>query len=300
MRSDKIDISIWMITYNHVQYITEAIESVLAQKCAQSIEIVIADDCSTDGTRDILKTYKESYPDLIHVVYNEANLGPTRNAYDSALTECRGEFLAALEGDDYWIDEKKLQLQYEYLRSRPLLSACFTKHYCLKDGEIYPDDTACSKSELASIDLLKGSTPHTSTLMIRKAMMPNPIPEQFYRAENNDTFLLYLLAKKGPIGYIDMHTAIYRITDTGLYMGKDMLKRYVMREKTYRMMLQIADTKTDRKIIVGKIGGCIGKQIEHGTSPSEIVKRIFKIIFHDIRYFDKATARMLKNIMHYF
>ncbi len=108
-------LSVVFITYNHERYIREALDSVLMQETDFPFEIVVGEDCSTDHTRDILNEYKEKYPDRIRLLYRDRNLGrPTLNVYQTAM-ECRGKYIAFLEGDDFWTDPEKLKKQVHFL-----------------------------------------------------------------------------------------------------------------------------------------------------------------------------------------
>lgn len=107
-------VSVVLITYNHEEFIGTAIESIINQKCTFKIELLIAEDCSTDKTRQIVMEYEKKYPDIIKVLKREKNMGPTKNAYD-AYTKCNGKYIAQLEGDDYWTDTEKLQKQFDFL-----------------------------------------------------------------------------------------------------------------------------------------------------------------------------------------
>lgn len=112
---EKIDlVSIVLITYNHEKFIAEAIESIIRQKCSFKIELLIAEDCSTDNTREIVVAYAKKYPDIIKVLKRDKNMGATKNLYD-AYMKCSGKYIAQLEGDDYWTDTEKLQKQYDFL-----------------------------------------------------------------------------------------------------------------------------------------------------------------------------------------
>lgn len=110
-----MDVSVLVITYNHKAYINKAIDSILMQKGNLEIEILICDDGSTDGTDFILKKYKEKYPTKIKLYLRKINMAyPTRNIYE-LLKRAKGRYIAFLEGDDYWIDEYKLEKQVAYL-----------------------------------------------------------------------------------------------------------------------------------------------------------------------------------------
>lgn len=120
---EDIAVSVIVITYNHSQYIKQCLDSILMQKTGFRFEVLVGDDASSDGTQDILRDYAQRYPGIFQMILREENLGPTKNAYD-LFQRARGRYLAHCEGDDYWTDENKLQLQYEIMETRPDLSAC--------------------------------------------------------------------------------------------------------------------------------------------------------------------------------
>ncbi len=118
------DVSVYMLTYFHEKYVAQAIESVLAQKTRYSFELVISDDCSQDGTVAILKEYESRYPDIIRVNYNEENIGIPANIY-KARCMCRGRYITVLAGDDYWINDLKIENDTSFMDEHPEYSALF-------------------------------------------------------------------------------------------------------------------------------------------------------------------------------
>jgi glycosyltransferase involved in cell wall biosynthesis len=121
--SENPKVSVCMMTYNHERFIAQAIESVLEQKTSFDLELVIGEDCSTDGTRKIVAEYARKYPEKIKAMFRETNLGMTANGIQT-LRECRGRYIALLEGDDYWTDPLKLQKQVDFLDVHPTCTAC--------------------------------------------------------------------------------------------------------------------------------------------------------------------------------
>lgn len=110
-------VSICCITYNHVKYIRDALEGFLMQKTAFPIEVLIHDDASTDGTADIIRQYETEYTDIIKPIYQQ------KNRYSRGLPvltlnyeRVQGKYIALCEGDDCWIDENKLQIQFDFGR----------------------------------------------------------------------------------------------------------------------------------------------------------------------------------------
>ena len=117
--------SIVVITYNQEHSLPVTLDSLLAQKTDLPFEIVVGDDCSKDGTRQVLADYAARYPDIIRPVYNERNLGILGN-YVSTLSHCRGKYLAACAGDDFWSDEEKLSLQVGIMENDPSIGLVYT------------------------------------------------------------------------------------------------------------------------------------------------------------------------------
>lgn len=107
--------SVIMATYNQEEYLAEAVEGVLLQSVDFPIEILIGDDCSTDGTRALALRFQQEHPGLIRVIPGTVNIGLLRN-YSRLIRASRGAFIASCDGDDVWIDPGKLQRQVDWLR----------------------------------------------------------------------------------------------------------------------------------------------------------------------------------------
>lgn len=130
----KPKLSVILITYNHEKYIAKALDSVLAQETDFPFEIVVGEDRSPDQTREIVKEYAKKYPDIIRMVPREKNTGrPTLNVYETTMA-CRGEYLAYLEGDDYWTDTHKLQKQVDFLEEHPEYIAVTHAHKMIDEN----------------------------------------------------------------------------------------------------------------------------------------------------------------------
>jgi len=111
-------VSVTVITYNHIPFIAQAIEGVLQQETTFPFELVIGEDCSTDGTRGIVCEYQKKYPEIIRVITADKNVGRTQNFYRT-IKVCRGKYIAFCDGDDYWHRPDKLQNQGDYLEAHP-------------------------------------------------------------------------------------------------------------------------------------------------------------------------------------
>ena len=125
-------VSICCVSYNHGKFIAKAIDGFLKQKTNFPFEILIHDDASTDSTAEITKSYEKKYPN-IHAICqseNQFSKGVSIN-YKYNFTRARGKYIALCEGDDYWIDECKLQKQFDYMEQNPECGLCFHNALCV-------------------------------------------------------------------------------------------------------------------------------------------------------------------------
>ena len=118
-------ISVVMITYNHEKYIEKAVESVLMQKGDFELELLIGNDKSPDRTAEMLKKYEKD--ERVKIFNREQNMGATNNALDIEKKSI-GDYIAFLEGDDYWITEDKLDKQLKILQNM-MMNTVFTQIY---------------------------------------------------------------------------------------------------------------------------------------------------------------------------
>lgn len=116
-------VSVAITSYNSAEYLGRAIESVLAQKTAFPVEIVIGDDCSQDSTIALARSYQERNPGIIQLISRPANVGIQRNYYET-FERCRGKYIAWLDADDYWTAPDKLAMQIEAMEADSSIQLC--------------------------------------------------------------------------------------------------------------------------------------------------------------------------------
>src|SRR5881398_3518635 len=172
---DQPTVSVVMIAYNREPLIAQAIESVLMQEAAFVVELVIGEDCSTDGTRRIVQAYARKYPNVIRALLPEKNLGMARN-YDAVWQACRGKYIAWLEGDDYWRTPQKLQKQVGLMDANPHYSMCGTKTQIVTNSSDGAEKDAgvleppVLKPEYELPDFLICYPMHTSSMLLRREL----------------------------------------------------------------------------------------------------------------------------------
>ena len=138
----KIDISVLIFVYNQEKYLRQCLDSVLMQDFTGTMEVLVGEDCSTDGSRAIVEEYAAAYPDKIIPFLREKNMGATNNGYALDVA-ARGKYLASLDGDDFWIWPHKLTAQFEFMEQHPECSAVYGRHIAVnKDGKQIEDKEA--------------------------------------------------------------------------------------------------------------------------------------------------------------
>lgn len=214
-------VSVFCTAYNHEPYIAQALDSFLSQKTDFPFEVIVTDDASTDGTTDIIRSYAEKYPDIIRFFHQDQNrFSKGINLYEEIMyPNAHGKYVAYCEGDDFWNDENKLQLQVNFLESHPDYSACVhNSYYCFcNTGEstqlVIP---ASGDRDVPFSDIISGMSRcfHTSSVLGRAEYLCNPPDFQriaFETAGFTDYALSLWLRLNGKIRFIEKPMSVYRV-----------------------------------------------------------------------------------------
>lgn len=217
-------ISVILITYNHSQYIRQTLESILMQQTPHEVEIIVADDCSQDNTVDIIKDYRNKTGFTFTFLQGTHNLGYIRN-YQRAFAACTGDYIAIMEGDDYWNKTNHLQNHIDHLEKYPESSMSFNRHVRLfveQNREEIFEWTAIEDYELITTeDLTLGNRiGNLSCCMFRGNLIRNIDPELF-DMEIADWMLGMYMGQFGPLLYLKEVTSVYRIHDKGQWSQMD-------------------------------------------------------------------------------
>ncbi len=218
-------LSVMIITYNHAKYIAQAIEGVLNQKTEYLIEIIVIEDCSTDGTQDIILQYQKKHPDIIKSYLNPVNIGtktpPAQKVFFEGFKKLKGEYIAILEGDDYWSSADKVQKQISFLEANKDFVAC--SHNTIKiyeDGSKEPHRFLYwegTKSVHTIHDFVAmTSFFHLSSIIYRNVMDGLP-PKQFKSKWSCDIFNTIAHVQYGDLYYINEDMSVYRQHKGGNY-----------------------------------------------------------------------------------
>lgn len=218
MTDARVRVSVVTITYNQEPYVRQALDSFLAQDTEFPIEVVVADDASTDGTAEIVGAYAEKHPDVFKPILRPANVGVQANLR-GALEATRGDYIALCEGDDYWTDPRKLSRQVAHLDANPKLSVSFHPvRVEWEDGsrptENFPDPEDHDSFTLDT--LLHRNFIQTNSVMYRRRATYADIPLDVMPL---DWFLHILHALEGEIGFLPEVMSVYRRHPGGVWWG---------------------------------------------------------------------------------
>ncbi len=212
-------VSVVTITYNQERYIEQAVTSVLQQQTSFPIQYLVADDCSTDGTAAILNRLELSHGDRMQLRLRASNVGIMRNLQD-AYNSATGEYVALLEGDDYWTDPLKLQRQVELMDSRPECSLSFHPvTYVDESGKsLGQQHPPVVKQEWNLQDVLYNNPIQTCSVVFRRSMLPL-IPEFILQLKLADWPLCIMATHQGVALCLDQVMANYRVHSQGVWTG---------------------------------------------------------------------------------
>jgi glycosyltransferase involved in cell wall biosynthesis len=227
-------VSVFMPTYNQKTYITEAIEHVLRQKTTFPFELIIGEDYSTDGTREIVFQYQEKNPDIIRALTSDSNVGAWANNR-RMLEACRGKYIAYCDGDDYWHDAGKLQKQVDFLDCHPDYGLVHTDFNKLKadKSKLIPNFQKRGKKGIpeGSVyeELLQGTFISTCSVCVRRELVERWQKDAEFsnmRFVQGDYSKWLFIAWHSKIGYLPVSTATKRELHKSMSHPDNLQKRY--------------------------------------------------------------------------
>jgi hypothetical protein len=212
-------VSVVSITYNHEAYIREALDGFVAQKTDFPVEIIVADDASTDATPAIIQEYADRHPHLFRPILRSENVGTHANLID-ALSAARGTYLALCEGDDYWIDPMKLTKQVAFLDRHPKTAVCFHPVRMIwtdghaRDSKFPPVKL---RRDLSVENLLLRNFMQTNSVVYRRLKSYDDIPADVMPL---DWYLNVRHAIHGDIAMLPETMAVYRRHPQGMWHNR--------------------------------------------------------------------------------
>lgn len=225
-----IMVSICCTTYNHEKYINETIDSFLAQKTNFKFEILIHDDASTDLTQSIIREYTSKYPDIIKPIYQKENqYSKIRHVNEFNEKRALGRYIAICEGDDYWIDNQKLQKQVDFMETNPDFSICVHNAFYFSEkkdkiiGNVRPKDEISGLYSSDKIILGGGGLFPTNSMFYRTKFAQN-YPSFYYDAPVGDYPKMIYFSLLGNVYYMSDIMSVYRTENSESWSGKHLNK----------------------------------------------------------------------------
>jgi len=251
-------VSINVVTYNHKNYIEQCLEGILMQQTTFPFEIILGEDESSDGTREICMDYANRYPDKIRLFLRSRKdviciNGKATGRYNmiQCLKASKGKYIALCEGDDYWTDPLKLQKQVDFLEANDDYVICFHKVKILKDNELVDDfitEERFSKIKtrpITELDLFKYSNfIHTPSVMFKNII--DQFPVGFELSPVGDYFLYFMLTKHGYIHRIEEDLAVYRYGN-GIYSALSESQKSILGRQFQLCLLSYASSNEIKK-----------------------------------------------------
>jgi len=231
--NDTIIVSIAITTYNHEEFLAQCLDSVLQQDHNYRYEIIICDDCSTDTTASIIKSYHERYPEIIRPYFNKKNEGVSKNSLHG-LYQCTGRYIATLDGDDYWTDPRKIVTQISFLESHPEYVLSCHRYRKIDHANTVVDDPneALFEKKEAGFEFdqelyFEHWITQTLTVVFRRDALPTQASLTTYRY-CWDTELFWLILKNGKGFAHNFFGGIYRVHAGGAWNGNTELRKNSM------------------------------------------------------------------------
>lgn len=240
-------VSVIVTAYQHAPFIAQCLEGILMQQTSFPVEVLVGEDESTDGTREICERFAVAHPERIHLFLRSRKdvlqiMGkPTGRANMlDLLHEARGTHIAFCEGDDHWIDPLKLQKQVDLLEADPAATGCFTDAWNEHDGQrtnyfdgVYA--TAPKHDLVTEADVMAYQNfPWCTTLFRREALFP--LPEILWRSAVGDTVIYVHATRAGHLRYLPEHTGVRVMHPGGIHSLTSKLNKLRVKEQLWPLL----------------------------------------------------------------
>ena len=290
-------VSVCMTAYNHAPYIARAIEGVLKQRTTFGVELIIGEDCSHDNTLAICREYAKRYPERIRIMTAERNVGMRENYRHTALA-AQGRYVAYCDGDDFWIDEEKLQRQVEALENNPSVGMCYTRSERRIEHSdkrwIYPKEGLFVEFE----KLLFNNTVENCTAVARRELIERYYaevqPECHPEWLTDDAPMWIWFAAESRIVALEQVTAVHSLLKESVSQSSDYLKRIAFCDSLVDISLwfdeRYSGGKFSRKLLRKRMEVALWVLSYNGS-----FKEYFSRWWQDVRH----TPRLLFNLAGY-
>ena len=284
----QVEVSVCLVTYNHAPFIRQALDSVLMQRTNFAFELLVGEDDSEDGTRAICCEYAARFPERIRLFLRRAEdkiliNGRKTGRFNARETRraARGRYLAILEGDDFWIDSEKLQLQFDHMEAHPMQQMCGTRCILWRSSKAVVSPPEREGHFVSYKRILRaGSVPHTSTFFVRNGPETGPPPWGDSLLQRDLTTILHNAQPAGGLAILPRTTSVYRITGGGVWTSQADTSRDVIR--FWEVFARHAQSIGDEIGLRAARSNLRYHRLHHRLNPRKSLWR--KILFHGLAF----------------
>ena len=305
-------VSVVVTTYNHEKYLAKALDAILEQRCNFGVEIILGEDCSSDGTLEVCKDFAHRYPDTVKLIASTENVGWRRN-YRRCVEAASGKYVAFCDGDDYWCDASKLQTQVDFMEANPEYGMCYTRSE-RRDEANYTSTTYPPQGGHEDFEsMLRLNTAENCTTLAKRCLVEQYYseirPDQHPEWLTDDLPMWLWFSANYPIHFIDCTMAVHRIFSHSVSHSTELEKRLAFSNSLSNIKLwydEHYNSSKRRKEIVRERMNTTLWVYSHIGSVGDFVKRWWQEVKENkigvcniVAYglFMKKIMRMLKKLM---
>ena len=220
-------VSVVVTTYNHEPYLAKALDAILAQRCNFGVEIILGEDCSSDGTLRVCKKFADLYPQ-VNLISSTENVGWRKN-YRRCVEAAKGRYIAFCDGDDYWCDENRLAEQVALMEANPKVGLCYTLAERRNESGELVGRFPVGEGHISLDALLHDWCVENCTTLARRELVlayyANEKPETHPEWLTEDLPMWLYVAAHSDVAYIDRATAVHRLFPDSVSHSTSLAKR---------------------------------------------------------------------------
>ena len=286
-------LTVFLLTYNHELYIEQAIESILEQKTNFDFDIIVAEDCSTDKTLEIVLKYQKLYPEKIKVYANKKNLGATETLC-MTLSKLTGDYIAFLEGDDYWCNPNKLQIQVDFLDANSEFVGCANTTFLkFENGNTQNYPVCIEKPYITFYDIARNCVNYNYAAVVYRNIYKEKWPEWFFTKFTSQWLLDLAFTLHGNVKILDEVMSVYRYTGKGIWSSLSDLGQKMCFMRLYYSLDKLFKSKYQKHFFNKRV------PLEKKDFKEIIINRDISSLIVVLNYFRKYSKVKMLEIIRY-
>ena len=276
-------VSIVCTTYNHVLFVRQCLNGITTQKTNFLFEVIIHDDASDDGTVEIIKEYEKKYPEIIKPIYQRENQYSKKvDIYETYIyPRAKGKYIAICEGDDYWIDENKLQMQVDFLENNPEYTMCFHSAELDVDGKhnVPYAMQNIKEKDYSATEIFENWIVPTASVLFKKSVLNYPMKNE-NKIMFGDIILFEKCVHLGKVKGFAKKMSVYRVHEQGVSHSWMLNKKRRLGFPAHYECIYENFQLIDKKIILDRIIRAYGGCFKHDGNVMDKIIYLKKIIFY--------------------